>query len=352
MKVAIITDTHLGARNDSLVFSDYFYRFFDNVFFPHLEQNGITRLLHLGDLVDRRKYVNFHTLNRMRVKFIERLEDMGVQTDLIVGNHDTFYKNTNSLNGVTELFGKNVKNLRIHTDPIEIDLGGLSVALVPWITRENADATQKFLESSRAVMCMGHFELTGFQVLRGVKSEKGLDPAVLQRFETVLSGHFHHKHDDGHIFYLGAPYQITFSDLGDSKGFHILDTETRELEFIENPYRMFHKVAYNDSEYDYDTNPVDYTRYKDGYVKLVVLRKTKPYTFDKFLDGFYAAGAASVQIIEDINDLEINKDEVLDMSQDTLSLIHGEIDSLPNIPHPARLKDLMHRLYVEALEQE
>ena len=31
------------------------------------------------------------------------------------------------------------------------------------------------------------------------------------------------------------------------RGFHILfDTETRELEFIQNPYEMFHKIYYDD----------------------------------------------------------------------------------------------------------
>ena len=41
MKIALITDTHFGARNDNLFFNDYFYKFWDNVFFPYVKDNGI-----------------------------------------------------------------------------------------------------------------------------------------------------------------------------------------------------------------------------------------------------------------------------------------------------------------------
>ena len=42
MNIAIITDTHFGARNDNINFSDYFYRFFDEQFFPYLKENKDT----------------------------------------------------------------------------------------------------------------------------------------------------------------------------------------------------------------------------------------------------------------------------------------------------------------------
>ena len=58
MKIALITDTHWGARNDNVIFSNYFRKFYDNIFFPLLEERNIKTLLHLGDVVDRRKYIN------------------------------------------------------------------------------------------------------------------------------------------------------------------------------------------------------------------------------------------------------------------------------------------------------
>ena len=104
MKIALITDTHFGARNDSQIFTDHFMKFYNDIFFPYLEENDIKTLIHLGDLVDRRKYINYVTLNSIRRDFIFRLGDMGVDTHIIIGNHDTYYKNTNRINAVQELF--------------------------------------------------------------------------------------------------------------------------------------------------------------------------------------------------------------------------------------------------------
>ena len=101
MKIAIIADTHLGARNDNPHYSKYFYKFYDELFFPYLEQNDIKDVIHLGDVLDRRKFVNFKTLSDFNNKIVRRLEKYNV--DIIVGNHDTYYKNTNSINSMQQL---------------------------------------------------------------------------------------------------------------------------------------------------------------------------------------------------------------------------------------------------------
>ena len=73
MKIALLTDTHFGARNDSPAFSKYFFKFYDEVFFPYLKENNITTLIHLGDIVDRRKFINFKTSHDFRKNFMMRL---------------------------------------------------------------------------------------------------------------------------------------------------------------------------------------------------------------------------------------------------------------------------------------
>lgn len=348
MKVPIINDTHFGARNDAEIFTDYFFKFLDEVFFPYLELHEITTVLHLGDLLDRRKYINFKTLHQLRTRFMQRLEDLGIETHLILGNHDVFFKNTSGLNSVTELF-ESCKHLRIYSDPVTVDIDGLEIALVPWINKENYDDALKFLETTTAEILMGHLEIQGFQVMKGIKSDQGLDRRLFQRFDSVYTGHYHHRQVSGNITYLGAPYQITFSDLGDTKGFHVFDTETREIEFIPNPYQMFHKIFYDDVNTDYDTTE-DRSQYKNCYVKIVVLNKTKPYIFDRFLDSFYDAAVASVSIVEDSAAEEDDPDAV-DMEMDTMTLIANEIDSMINLEKPEKLKTIIRSLYVEALDQ-
>ena len=73
MKVAIITDQHFGARNDSPHFLDYYQKFYDETFFPKIEELGITTVLILGDTFDRRKYVNFFSLKRTKEMFFDVL---------------------------------------------------------------------------------------------------------------------------------------------------------------------------------------------------------------------------------------------------------------------------------------
>ena len=73
MKIAIITDTHFGARNDNANFNEYFFKFYENLFFPTLIERGITTCIHMGDVMDRRKYVSYKTATDFRKRFIALL---------------------------------------------------------------------------------------------------------------------------------------------------------------------------------------------------------------------------------------------------------------------------------------
>ena len=46
MKIALLNDTHFGARNDSLIFDDYFFKFYEDIFFPYLKEHNIKTLIH------------------------------------------------------------------------------------------------------------------------------------------------------------------------------------------------------------------------------------------------------------------------------------------------------------------
>ena len=61
MKVAIITDQHLGFKKGSKLYHDYFLKFYEEVFFPTLEREGITTILDLGDTFDNRKGVDSYS---------------------------------------------------------------------------------------------------------------------------------------------------------------------------------------------------------------------------------------------------------------------------------------------------
>lgn len=346
MKIPIITDTHFGARNDSPVFLDHFMRFFDRVFFPWVEVNRPQYILHLGDFLDRRKYVNFLTLNAVRNGFLRQLNSSGAVMHCILGNHDIFYKNKSEVNSLQELFSE-TDSIVIHDKPTEETFGGKTkIALLPWINKENEDECLQFIRDTDAPVLCGHLELHGYQVLRNTPFDGGMKPDLFDKFDAVYTGHFHTRHSQDNIHYLGCPYQITMNDYGDKKGFHVLDTDTGTVEFIPNPYTIFTQLSYDDTGADPATPiTVDESRVRGKFVRVMVGAKTKPYLFEKFVDSLYAQQPHGVTIIEDLSP-DASVDETVDLSEDTITIINREIESLQNV-NTSRLKLLMRELYTD-----
>ena len=220
MKIAIITDTHFGARKGSKNLHDYFELFYKNVFFPKLEEYGIDTIIHMGDVFDSRKAIDLQTLEWSNRVVFEPLKKYKVYA--ATGNHDAYYKNTNFVNS-PELLLTSHTNWEIYSSAKEIQVGGLDILLLPWITTENYEHTLDVIKSSKSKVAMGHLELNGFRATRGHMMETGMDVSVFDKFDTVFSGHFHTRSNDGKIFYLGNPYEMFWNDVNDKRGFHIFD---------------------------------------------------------------------------------------------------------------------------------
>jgi len=349
MKIAIINDTHFGVRNDSPFFLEQSLNFFENTFFPYLKKHNITNVIHLGDLLDRRKFVNFNTLSQVRKRFFKPLIDNNIKTYITIGNHDTYYKNTNSLNSINELFFNESDVINIVENPIVVDYDGLCVGIVPWVTRDNEADCLEFIRKCKCPIIGGHFEISGFQVMNGVVHPVGLNKSIFNRFELVLSGHFHLKQNNGNIHYLGTQYELNFGDMNSPKGFHVLDTETRDIEFVKNPNKLFHLIKYDDSTEEgiQSILSVDFNQYKNGFIKVIVVNKVKPFAFDKFIDAIYTLNPQQLTIVEEYSDKQNTID--IDITEDTMSIINKEIDLLNHVQDKSKLKVLIKDLYMESL---
>lgn len=351
MKIVLITDTHWGVRNDNVAFLDNSKRFLDNIFFPYLEQQSITTVVHLGDLVDRRKYINISTANRLRNDFLDKLKPYDVH--LIAGNHDTYFKNTNNINALREIVdGK--YNFKIYDMyPTEVNFGGTSILLIPWICDDNRQRSLEIISESRSQITMGHLELQGFEMYKGSLVSHGDDPSLFGHFDMVLSGHYHHRSSSGNVFYLGSHAEFTWSDYGDPKGFHVLDTETKELTFIENPYNIFKKIWYDDLTKDYMNESIDYSEVKDCIVRVVVTNKTNPYMFDMFIEKLENSNPISIQIVEDHLNLNVEDDEtIIDEAESTLTIFKKYIDANEISVDKNKLVETITELYNDALAME
>jgi len=356
MKLALVTDTHFGARSDSPQFNAFFFKFWEDTFFPYLSAHQIKTVVHLGDVMDRRKFINHYIANEFQTRFIKRLYDEGIDTHIIIGNHDCFHKNTNRINSIQNLCGTydGLHEPWIYVDPAVVSFDGVKMLFLPWICDENRDRSLKLIREAPVSLVMGHLEIAGFEMDRGLVCLDGLSADLFNRFELVLSGHFHHRSTQGPIHYLGNTYEITWADYNDPRGFHIFDTDTRNLTFVPNPYKMFYKLFYDDTTQTFDTwSTCDFSMYKETCVKVVVKQKTNPFLFDSILDKLYASSPLDVSIVE--NYLPVSdqiEDAVIDQAEDTMTILNKYIDGLKMDVDSQQLKEFMLNLYQDALASE
>jgi DNA repair exonuclease SbcCD nuclease subunit len=342
MKVAILTDSHYGARKGSKFIHDYFELFYKNVFFPALEEYGVQTVIHMGDAFDSRKSIDYQSLQWAKRVVFEPLSKYEVH--MIVGNHDCYYKNTNEVNS-PELLLEDYSNIQKYSSPQTVKVGGIDITFIPWICSKNYEETLQHIKKTKAKVAMGHLELNGFRAHRGHTMEDGMDASVFDKFKKVFSGHFHTRSDNGKIFYLGNPYEIYWNDVNDTRGFHIFDTETLEHTPINNPYKLFYNIYYEDTPYQM----FDATEYENKIVKVIVRKKSKAKNFEKFIDKLYSIGVQDLKIIENF-EIQDTEEFQIEEDENTLSILNRYIDESEIQLDRKIVKSLIQNIYKQACE--
>ncbi len=350
----MMSDIHLGARNDSEFFLNAFLNFSKETFFPYLQNNNITTLLLLGDIWDRRKYINFNTLSRAIKEFFDPLRDMGITIKIIYGNHDVFFKNTNDVTSIDLLLNA-YPNIEIVDFAKVFNFDGLTMGLISWIHSGNIKESLDWIQNCTADVLCGHFEINNFEISDGIKAKEGFDSSIFSRFEYVFSGHFHVRSNNGQIFYLGNPYQLTWSDYAQTKVFHIFDTETRQIELIENPNNIFDKHYYDDT---CEIMQFDYEKYNNKIVRIYVdtLKLASRKKFDLFVDKMtQMAYDVNVQEVDyALSDLlgEGSNDIEYTECADTMVYIKNYLDTITNANLDKNvLSSYFNEIYKVAIER-
>lgn len=354
MKIAVINDTHAGVRNSNDDFIAYSKCFYDELF-EEMDARGIHHILHLGDIFDSRKAVNVKAMNHLRKDFLEPADTRGYTMDLILGNHDVFYKNTNRLNAVEEIITP-YKFVNIVSSPKEVDYDGLKIALIPWITDDNLEDTMKFVDQTNADWVAGHFEFTGFEMSPGHLATHGMDPKPFERFDKVLSGHYHTKSSKGNVFYLGSQMEFTWIDSHDPKYWHVIDTEKATLEPVRNKYDTLH------ISFTYDAGEVvtpegyvfDEKMLESRYVKINVLNRGPDGELDKFIEMVENHDILGKLIINE-SFSEYRGEEVEDSDvvvAETPVLLKSYVDAAESDLDKDKLNKIMYMAYVEAQNME
>jgi DNA repair exonuclease SbcCD nuclease subunit len=344
MKVAIITDTHYGARKGSKHLHDYFELFYNNVFFPALEEHGVKAVIHMGDAFDSRKSIDYQSLEWAKRVVFDPLKKYDVH--MIIGNHDTYYKNTNEVNS-PELLLQTYSNIKAYSQPTEVNVGGLDILFLPWINQGNEELSLNTIKKTSCRCAMGHLELQGFRVNRQIIMEHGLESKLFEKFDHVFSGHYHTRSSDGRISYLGNPYEMYWTDVNDTRGFHIFDTETLTLTPVNNPYKLFYNIYYEDTNYKL----FNATEYENKIVKVIVRKKTNPKDFERFIDKLHSVGIQDLKIVENF-DVHESEEFDIDEEESTISILNRYIDESEFEFDKNVIKGIFQDLYRQACEVE
>ena len=344
MKIAILGDTHLDIKHYSEVFHNQFETFYTDIFFPYLLDNRIEYVIQTGDLFDNKKQINFNSLDKIKEYFLNKFEEYNIKLITFPGNHDCPFWKTSLKNNAQSIILKDYKNIKSYDYPTTIIFDKLNIDIIPWICKDNQEEILNFISESESEICIGHFELQGFPVYSGYDMKTGMSATILNDYKKVISGHYHTKSERGNVIYVGVPYHLTRHDTNEVKGFHILDTETLELEFIKNPFQLFRKIDWIDNI----INPKDFT---NCYVKIIVKGKSDEEQFNKYVKELEEY-AYDIDIVENI--MIENEEESEEIEhQDTKEIISKYIKTIKNkeINHN-KLEDIIMNLYNEAIINE
>lgn len=345
-RIILLGDLHLGARNASNHFSEYFNKFFTDVLYPYCKKHDVKQILQLGDLFDSRTQLTYKALHKSRDIWFKQMGEAGIKMTVLLGNHDICYRHTLSINSPELLLGE-YDHITIVNEPTQMDIDGIKFDIVPWICDENKKDIAKFMgRKDKGSVLLGHFELAGFPQHKGDQSNTGKNTFNMSLFEgysLVFSGHYHTRSEKGNITYTGIPYEITWADYADPKGFVVYDTVTKQYEFVNNPYTMFEKVYYSNG------STTNIKKLKGKIVKIIVAEKKDPVAYERWLDSIRLVVPYEMNIIEaGVISMDGELDDSIQI-EDTPTLIKEYISGIDTTVEKEDLIKYMHSLYQEAL---
>lgn len=341
MNEIILGDIHIGARNDCPVMRESQLDFMENVLFPYITENDIKTIWQLGDLFDRRRYTDHETMHEWITRFFEPLERANVNMITLLGNHDLYYRNRLDLN-TSSLLLRSFKNIRIIDKPT--DVGDFFV--VPWLNHENIDEFAESLVKTEKSICLGHFEINGFPMHNsGHLCNSQITPKFFSKFQDVYSGHFHHSSKIGNISYIGSPYDMSWGESDQKKGFVVMNKDDFSTQFIENPILNHLVIKYNDVIDAVDG--IDFSIYQRKIVRVLIDGDFKKLQLDMLINRLYENNVHKVDVIikstDNMDDIEITDEEI--QTDDTGSISTRFIKEIETELDQDKLSNLFTEIY-------
>jgi len=345
MKVALVSDTHLGVRKGSEIFLNSQLKFFREQFIPELKEKGIKTIIHLGDFFDNRVHINSKILNATIELLSVDFKDFDFY--ILVGNHDSYFESTIDVNSIEPL--SLIPNVHIIKKIDVYNILGKDITLIPWVTK-HSEAEEILKNLPNTDISMGHLELTSFDMFRNKVCEHGMNFQLFaEKYKLTFSGHFHTRSEKtfvngNKIVYMGNPYHLTRNDVGDERGYCVLDLETLEYEYVNNKVSLkYLTVTYPKklTETDVKGNNVDV------YVDFQSASEEDIHTYIKVIESYQPA-FLPVQI-KSINSISYSTSADIEIGTVT-DLMTEYIQALP-IDNKDKLTKLLMSLYDECIRE-
>lgn len=302
MKIAITSDWHV----DEGIYTDICMNYIDFLISYCKEQN-IDHIIIAGDVFEKSSKIKNEAFLPLFFKLME-MKDDGFKMFFLLGNHDIFNVDNNSLVEAFVPFGKVIKDYQ------EYDINGRTFSFLPYTKREDD------IPSSGDIL-ITHLSIADFAFDNKyhVNEKMGFPTELFEGWNIVFTGHFHRPQNKKNIVYMGSPYQMNFGEIGQDKGFVVFDSDNGDWERIYyNEAPKYVKIKARD---------FDKVNVKNCFVEIEIEEKLDNYVQLKHL--LYEKGAIEVTpcfkeagdeitITENDTDLNLNSG-IVDMMKEYIS---------------------------------
>ena len=245
-----LSDIHFGIRSSSEEWQDNIKSYFYDWFIPYLKNivkdNPNYFLAVLGDVYDDRKSIDIN-VNDMAIDIFEILGSI-LPVYIINGNHDLSKKTNKGNTSLRTL--SNIDGVTIIKEPtllkIKFNNKILSnIIAIPYLG-DHAEENKVLLKySEKTDYAFMHTDISQMKFDNGMTIVGAVDSSLYKG--KILSGHIHKRQELNNVIYIGSPYQLKRSDIGNIKGIYSLDFKTKDISFYENNFSpIFHKILIED----------------------------------------------------------------------------------------------------------
>lgn len=222
MKILFLGDPHLKINNFEQ--SKAFLKWSEEM--ADLHKPDI--VCNLGDTFDTHGVVRSELLSEFK-DHVHRLTSNGFTYWYVLGNHDQFKPKDSKYHALQTI---SVPGFTIFDKTTELQ----GITIVPYVA--NFDDFPLQTQS----ICITHNTFIGTDY--GFKREDCGVNADKVTADIIISGHIHKRQQFGKVIYPGTPFAHSSSDVDQTKGILLFDTDTFAQTFIESPFLKWRGIEF------------------------------------------------------------------------------------------------------------